>query len=396
MNPAQILVPADPCNWLQWYLNLWYAGFEAHKHVFQRMVCGCRSLVRCSAALDTFRSDSIRTSLAGDRSEPVLDSLYHLCTRICVSGLHLRIANSAGSRRIQDDEKVTALTGSYDGRGRSASATTTLATVAYDSNGNTLFDASGRSFTWDFENRLIQVVNPGVGTTTFRYDPFGRRIQKSGPLGTTNYLYDGNNDIGEVDNAGNMLARYIQGNHIDEPYAEQRSGTTSYYEGDGGDSATSLTSSAGAVANSYAYDSFGKLMCRKVTSLFLTKYAIAGIFERYDEATDLRCRFTPRVVGVSESRAAAGWLCSLSGADGRQAHRSQAAEGRRGRSAEVVADHRGDTFRTVYTVKLEKAVYVLNAFQKKSKHGIATPKSVMDLVKQRLQRAIEIEREREK
>ena len=62
---------------------------------------------------------------------------------------------------------------------------------------------------------------------------------------------------------------------------------------------------------------------------------------------------------------------------------------------EVVSDYRSDTFRTVYTVKLENAVYVLCAFQKKSKHGIATPKAVMDLVKQRLQRAIEIDRERE-
>jgi phage-related protein len=63
---------------------------------------------------------------------------------------------------------------------------------------------------------------------------------------------------------------------------------------------------------------------------------------------------------------------------------------------EVVSDHRGDTFRTVYTVKLENAVYVLHAFQKKSKHGIATPQSELDLVKQRLKRAIEIDSEREK
>jgi len=63
---------------------------------------------------------------------------------------------------------------------------------------------------------------------------------------------------------------------------------------------------------------------------------------------------------------------------------------------EVVSDHQGNTFRTVYTVKLAKAVYVLPAFQKKSKHGTATPKSVMDLVKQRLQRAIEIDWELEK
>ena len=124
-----------------------------------------------------------------------------------------------------------------------------------------LSDAQGRSFTWDFENRLTQAIVSGTngGTTTFKYDPFGRRIQKSGPLGTTNYLYDGNNSVEEVDSAGNVLARYTQGSHIDEPFAELRSGTISYYEDDGGDSVTSLTSSAGAVANSYAYDSFGKL-----------------------------------------------------------------------------------------------------------------------------------------
>jgi YD repeat-containing protein len=50
--------------------------------------------------------------------------------------------------------------------------------TTYDANGNTLADAQGRSFTWDFENRLTQVVNPGVETTTFKYDPFGRRIQR--------------------------------------------------------------------------------------------------------------------------------------------------------------------------------------------------------------------------
>jgi len=61
---------------------------------------------------------------------------------------------------------------------------------------------------------------------------------------------------------------------------------------------------------------------------------------------------------------------------------------------EVVSDHRGDTFRTVYTVRFANAVYVLHAFQKKSKQGIGTPKSEIELVKQRLKRAIEIERER--
>ena len=133
----------------------------------------------------------------------------------------------------------------------------------YDANGNTLSDPSGKSYSWDFENRLTQVVNPGVGTTTFRYDPFWRRIQKSSPLGTTNYLYDGMklgaNIIQEVDGNGNVLARYTQGGSVDEPLAELRGSTTSYYQQDALGSVSSLSNSTAALANTYTYDSFGKL-----------------------------------------------------------------------------------------------------------------------------------------
>src|SRR5260370_31942396 len=132
---------------------------------------------------------------------------------------------------------------------------TLLSTVAYDANGNPLSDAQGRSFTWDFENRLTQVVNPGVGTTMFRYDPFGRRIQKAGPLGSTNYLYDGLRDIEEVDGSGTVLVRYTQSKRVDEPLSEVRQSTTSYYEQDGLGSVTSLSNFSGALANTYTYDS---------------------------------------------------------------------------------------------------------------------------------------------
>ena len=87
----------------------------------------------------------------------------------------------------------------------------------YDNNGDTLTDPSGKSYTWEFENRLVSVVVPGSGTVTFKYDPFGRRIQKNGPVGTTNYIYDGANLAEESDNSGNVLARYTQGPEIDEP-----------------------------------------------------------------------------------------------------------------------------------------------------------------------------------
>ncbi|HUJ03342.1 MAG TPA: type II toxin-antitoxin system RelE/ParE family toxin [Rhizomicrobium sp.] len=54
---------------------------------------------------------------------------------------------------------------------------------------------------------------------------------------------------------------------------------------------------------------------------------------------------------------------------------------------EIVDDFDGDTYRAVYTVKFAHAVYVLHAFQKKAKRGIATPKSELDLIERRLKRA---------
>ena len=51
---------------------------------------------------------------------------------------------------------------------------------------------------------------------------------------------------------------------------------------------------------------------------------------------------------------------------------------------EIVAPFHGDTWRTVYTVRLKDVVYVLHAFQKKSKLGIATPKKEIDLIQRRL------------
>lgn len=51
---------------------------------------------------------------------------------------------------------------------------------------------------------------------------------------------------------------------------------------------------------------------------------------------------------------------------------------------EVVEDHDGDTYRAVYTVRFAGVVYVLHAFQKKSKKGVATPQRELDLIRRRL------------
>jgi phage-related protein len=51
---------------------------------------------------------------------------------------------------------------------------------------------------------------------------------------------------------------------------------------------------------------------------------------------------------------------------------------------ELVEDFGGDTYRTVYTVRFGEAIYVLHAFKKKSKRGIKTPQSDIDLIRRRL------------
>ncbi len=56
---------------------------------------------------------------------------------------------------------------------------------------------------------------------------------------------------------------------------------------------------------------------------------------------------------------------------------------------EITDDYDSDTYRAVYTVKFQGVVYVLHVFQKKSKKGITTPKSHIQLIKQRLKKAKE-------
>jgi RHS repeat-associated protein len=136
-------------------------------------------------------------------------------------------------------------------------------TYTHDNNGNltSKTDASGMtSYSWDFENRLTRITLPGGAQVNFKYDPNGRRIQKSSSSGTTNYVYDHANVLEEVDATGTLVTRYTQNLGTDEPLVTLKSGTTSYYEADALGTVTSLSNSSGALAKTYVYDSFGKLL----------------------------------------------------------------------------------------------------------------------------------------
>jgi Phage derived protein Gp49-like (DUF891) len=92
--------------------------------------------------------------------------------------------------------------------------------------------------------------------------------------------------------------------------------------------------------------------------------------------------------GLSGRGAGAHRLCVERGAVWREAFAREAVEGRRCRGLLVVEDYRGNTFRAVYTVRFEEAVYVLHAFQKRSTKGIATSQADRELIARRLKDAI--------
>ncbi len=75
---------------------------------------------------------------------------------------------------------------------------------------------------------------------------------------------------------------------------------------------------------------------------------------------------------------------------GEKAQKAKPLTGFKGASVlEISDDFDSDTYRAVYTVKFKEVVYILHAFQKKSKKGIATPKSHIQLIEQRLKKAQE-------
>jgi len=139
---------------------------------------------------------------------------------------------------------------------------TSNATYSYDLNGNatTKNNSTGiTTYAWDFENRMTSVTLPASGgTVSFKYDPFGRRIYKSSSTATSVYAYDDDNLIEETNASGTVVARYAQTENMDEPLAMLRSSATSYYEQDGLGTVTSLSNAAGALAQTYTFDSFGK------------------------------------------------------------------------------------------------------------------------------------------
>ena len=73
-------------------------------------------------------------------------------------------------------------------------------------------------------------------------------------------------------------------------------------------------------------------------------------------------------------------------AEGGKSDKAKPFKGVDGGVFEIALRHRGDAFRTIYAVQIGEVIWVIHAFQKKSKSGIKTPHTEVDLIRERLKR----------
>ncbi len=178
----------------------------------------------------------------------------------------------------------------------------------YDRNGNLISktevgdDGTTKNWTYsyDAENRLIKVIKQeasGTKTITFKYDPFGRRIEKkvegieAGIAGTKTYSYVYDNEaiiLEYLTKTENGISRtettkYLHGLGIDEPLAIERKGEAFYYHADGLGSVAALTDSRQKAMESYSYSSFGDI--KRQGDKVKNTYTFTG--REFDEEIDL-------------------------------------------------------------------------------------------------------------
>lgn len=236
--------------------------YDALSHLLSIVHASSASTVDgASYAVDAIGTRTSRTSLpSGAPLNYTYDAIYELLSATQSGATNESYTYDAVGNRLSSLNVA-----SYSYNPSNELVLTSTGGYAYDNDGNltSKTDSTGTTnYAWDFEGRLTQVaLSASGGTVTFRYDPFGRRIQKVFSQGTsattTNYIYDGENITEMVDQSGKVLTRFAQGEEVDEPLSQLRAGAISYYEQDGLGSVTSLTSSSGAIAQTYAYDSFG-------------------------------------------------------------------------------------------------------------------------------------------
>jgi len=176
-----------------------------------------------------------------------------------------------GNRLVLDaDGELT--TSTYDAANRliTSEDASGITTYTFDANGNqcVVETPAGEitTYSWSFEDQLIQIEEPDDVVTTQAYAPVTRnadelRFTKETENGITQFIWDNQNIIREVDEINTIEAEYTLN---PQPYgdlvSQRREDESTFYNFDALGSTQSLTDETGTVGNEYAYGAFGKIL----------------------------------------------------------------------------------------------------------------------------------------
>ncbi|HYF80660.1 MAG TPA: RHS repeat-associated core domain-containing protein, partial [Symbiobacteriaceae bacterium] len=182
--------------------------------------------------------------------------------------------DGAGNRLARTDVKggvTTQETYSYDAANRLLSmittknATSETTSYEYDANGNQTRIISPKgvgTLSYDFENRLVEFVDPVQGRVVNRYNGMGQKLYTMDGTDETYFLLDRGQVMADLDGAGATIAAYFRAPGGQLISTHQRTGTY-YYHIDGLGSVVGLTKPDGTWDSLYQYDEFGVVQANK-------------------------------------------------------------------------------------------------------------------------------------
>ncbi len=128
------------------------------------------------------------------------------------------------------------------------------ATLTYDAKGHLTSDGTN-TYQWNARDQLVAIS--GDVTATFTYDGLGRRTTKMVNGRITQFFYDGDDIVAELDSQAGLVT-YLRGLNVDEPFIRQTSAGEEYYHVDSQGSTLVLSDAGGTTTTSYTYDPFGQ------------------------------------------------------------------------------------------------------------------------------------------
>ncbi|MCK4760683.1 MAG: hypothetical protein KAW12_00690, partial [Candidatus Aminicenantes bacterium] len=178
--------------------------------------------------------------------------------------------------------------------------------LSYDQNGNTT-QKGVQQFTYDYRNQLLSAQDLNIDVN-YKYDPFGRRVEKTTGSSTTKYFYDFNQVIEERDNNNAVTKQYVYGNGIDEILRvdkyESGNPIPYYYHTNAIGSITAITDSSGDLVERISYDTFGMPTFKDANGDLVNSSSLGNEYlfhgRRYDRAANLyyyRARYYDPIMG---------------------------------------------------------------------------------------------------